>query len=111
MAGHGAKYTSVLRQEGHASPSTIEEADMNVIYDRGSDILLITYEECTEAPVCFEKGELLLRVDPKRRALIGVTVVDFSAHPNVNIPLPGTRLPDEIAAECDELAECIEAMP
>jgi len=55
----------------------ILEKKINYNYDRKADVLYVSFGKPQKA-ICVQKGDgILLRVDPFRDKIVGITVLDF----------------------------------
>ena len=84
---------------------------MKVAFDDINDILVVTYRSTGRTPLCFERGPLLLRVDPVEKVLLGVTIFDVSRHKQLDIPSPDEPVPPDMAQDCEDLADCLVSLP
>ncbi len=53
---------------------------MKIFYDREGDVLYITHGEPEFADYIEHSEDIILRLDPDTKRLVGVTIIDFSRH-------------------------------
>ena len=64
---------------------------MEIFYDREADVLYVTYGTPEFTDFVEHTKNVILRLDPETKRLIGFTIIDFSHHfakPEADITLP-----------------------